>query len=122
MCSANEYASATVQFAGAPSFGDTTELLLDGTAISHLNLIGDTAASIATCFVLLINEGSTAVWAAANGTTVTITARAPGSAGNSLSHAEAQPGRTGLDEQLSDGAAGIWDHTDRLFQHGIGER
>lgn len=85
VCSANEYASATVQFAGAPSFGDTTELLLDGTAISHLNLIGDTAASIATCFVLLINEGSTAVWAAANGTTVTITARAPGSAGNSLS-------------------------------------
>jgi len=85
VCPANQYASGTVTFAGAPTFGDTTELVLDGTTISHLNLIGDTAASIATCFALLINAGSTAVWAAASGTTLTITARAPGSAGNSLS-------------------------------------
>ncbi|MGP8245978.1 MAG: hypothetical protein ACLQVN_15835 [Bryobacteraceae bacterium] len=85
VCPANRYATGTVQFAGAPTFGNTTELVLDGTTISHLNLIGDTAASIATCFALLINEGSTAVWAAASSTALTITARAPGSAGNSLS-------------------------------------
>ncbi|MGA2145837.1 MAG: hypothetical protein ABSH49_12840 [Bryobacteraceae bacterium] len=85
VCPANQYASGTVQFGGVPAFGDTTELVIDGTTISHLNLIGDTATSMATCFALLINEGSTAVWAAASGTTLTITARAPGSAGNSLS-------------------------------------
>ena len=85
VCSANRYATGTVQFAGVPTFGDTTELAINGTTISHLNLIGDTAASIAICFELLINEGSTAVWAAASGTTLTITARAPGNAGNSLS-------------------------------------
>jgi hypothetical protein len=85
VCPANLYASGTVEFAGIPTFGATTELVLDGTTISHLNLIGDTAASMATCFALLINQGSTAVWAAAGGNTLTITARVPGAAGNNLS-------------------------------------
>jgi hypothetical protein len=86
VCPANRYASGTVTFVGAPSFGGTTELVLDRTTtISHLNLFGDTAASIATCFALLINQGSTEVWAAASGAALTITARAVGSGGNSLS-------------------------------------
>jgi hypothetical protein len=78
------YASATVQFTGAPEFGKTTEITLGTTGITHQNLIGDTAASVATCFGLLINAGSTGVWAQANGATLTITARAMGSAGNTI--------------------------------------
>jgi len=78
------YASATVQFSGAPEWGSTTQITLGATAIAHQNLIGDTAASIATCFELLINSGSTGVWAQADGANLTITARAMGSAGNSI--------------------------------------
>jgi len=57
------YSAATVTFSGAPEFGNTTQISLGATSISHLNLIGDTAQTIATCFVLLINAGSTGVWA-----------------------------------------------------------
>jgi len=48
------------------------------------NLIGDTAESIATCFELLINAGSTEVWAQASGASLTITSRLSGSAGNNI--------------------------------------
>jgi hypothetical protein len=78
------YACATVQFTGAPEWSSFTQITLGATVIAHQNLIGDTAASIATCFELLINAGSTGVWAQANGTALTITARAMGSAGNTI--------------------------------------
>jgi hypothetical protein len=78
------YASVTVQFTGAPVWSTITEIVLSGTSISHVNLIGDTAGSIASCFALLINAGSTGVWAQANGATLTITARAMGSQGNTI--------------------------------------
>ncbi len=78
------YASATVQFTGTPEWSKFTQITLGVTAISHQNLIGDTAGSIATCFELLINAGSTGVRAQANGATLTISARAMGSAGNSI--------------------------------------
>ena len=78
------YASATVQFSGVPEWSKYTQITLGATGISHQNLTGDTAASIATCFALLINAGSTGVWAHANGATLTITARAMGSAGNAI--------------------------------------
>lgn len=78
------YASATVTFSGAPQFGGTTTLLLAGTPISHLNLISDTAENIAKCFELLISAGTSAVWAHADGATLTITARAGGRSGNGL--------------------------------------
>jgi hypothetical protein len=81
----NTYASATVTFAGTPEFGGKTTLEIGGSAISHWNLIGDTAESIARCFELLISAGSLAVWAQASGATLTITARAMGMAGNSIS-------------------------------------
>jgi len=84
VCPGNVYASATITFAGQPEFGAMTEIDLDGTALQHWNLIGDTAESIATCFQLLINAGSTEVWAAANGASLTITSRAMGSAGNNI--------------------------------------
>jgi hypothetical protein len=86
-----QYSSATVTFSGAPEFGNTTQILLGATSISlgatsisHTNLIGDTAQSIATCFALLIDAGSTGVWAEASGAMLTITARAMGTQGESI--------------------------------------
>jgi hypothetical protein len=86
ICSGNQYAFATIVFAGQPEFGagGETEIDLDGTALQHWNLIGDTAESIATCFELLINAGSTEVWAQASGASLTITSRLSGSAGNNI--------------------------------------
>jgi hypothetical protein len=79
-----QFASATITFAGHPEFGQTTSVNLDGTLIQHVNLIGDTAESIATCFALLINAGSNSVWAQATGATLVVTARDLGTAGNGL--------------------------------------
>ena len=56
-----QFASATMTFAGNPEFGQTTSISLAGTLIQHVNLISDTAESMATCFELLINAGSNSV-------------------------------------------------------------
>jgi hypothetical protein len=80
----HSYASGTLTFLGVPEFGKKTQVFLGPTLIEHLNLIGDTAESIATCFELLINAGSTGVWARADGGMLTITSRQMGSAGNAL--------------------------------------
>jgi hypothetical protein len=80
----HSYATGTITFAGGPEFGKTTQVFLGPTPIGHLNLIGDTAESIAACFALLINAGSTGVWARADGAVLTITSRLMGSAGNTL--------------------------------------
>ena len=82
-CPGQQYASASITFAGAPEFGKTTSVFLGGTEIDHVNLIGDTAESIAKCFELLINAGATGVWAQSSGTALNVTARAIGTAGNS---------------------------------------
>jgi hypothetical protein len=84
VCPDNRYASATIQFAGTPQFGGTTTVTIAGTPLQHLNLITDTPETIAKCFELLIAAGSSAVWAQANGPTLTITARAMGTDGNSI--------------------------------------
>jgi hypothetical protein len=78
------YASASVTFSGVPNFGSTTKVFLGLTEIDHVNLIGDTPETIATAFALLINAGSTGVWAQATGAVLTITARAMGPAGESI--------------------------------------
>jgi hypothetical protein len=80
----NQYASGTIEFEGTPSFGQTTEITLAGSTITHFNLIGDTAESIAKCFELLITAGSSALWAEADGATLRITARAMGEEGNGI--------------------------------------
>ena len=80
----HSYASGTITFAGAPEFGKTTQVFLGPTPIEHVNLIGDTAESIAACFALLINAGSTGAWARADGAVLTITSRLMGSAGNTM--------------------------------------
>jgi len=88
------FATATVTFTGTPnpnmpasftyisigSYGSTAA----PTVIQHLTLFGDSLASIAKAFELLINNGSTAIWASAQGNVLTITARAIGAAGNSV--------------------------------------
>src|ERR1019366_8837822 len=68
----NTYASGTITFSGSPEFGKTTQVYIGPTPIQHLNLIGDTAGSIAKCFELLVNAGSTGVWAQATGAVLTI--------------------------------------------------
>jgi hypothetical protein len=80
-----QYASAAITFVGNPEFGQTTSVTLGGTLMQHLNLIGDTAESVATCFALLINAGSNSVWAEANGAVLKLVARAMGTSGNGLS-------------------------------------
>jgi len=114
-CPGNQYASATIAFSGAPRFGDTTTITLAGTPLEHLNLIGDTAQSIAKAFEFLIAAGSSAVWAHADGTTLTITARAMGVNGNGLTIATST-GNTNFTAQpsptaLAGGVDGAW-HTD----------
>jgi hypothetical protein len=79
------YASRTVSFWGTPLFGGHTDLTVAGVTISHLNLITDTAESIAKCFELLITAGSSAVWARAEGSMLTINARSMGTGGNAIS-------------------------------------
>ena len=79
-----QFASVTIAFTGTPEFGQSSSINLGGTNIQHTNLTSDTAASVALCFALLINAGSNSVWAQATGSTLTITARNFGTAGNGL--------------------------------------
>ncbi|MGA2591081.1 MAG: hypothetical protein ABSH32_14275, partial [Bryobacteraceae bacterium] len=105
-CPGQQYATGTITFSGVSQFGDTTQVSLGPTILTHLNLIGDTPASLAVAFELLINEGSTGVWAEASGTALTITARTMGSAGNGLTLAVDVGGSTTLQAQTSGSLAG----------------
>ncbi len=80
----HNYASGTITFSGTPVFGKTTQVTLDATPLQHLNLIGDTADSIAKCFELIINAGSTGVRASSQGAVLTIRSRTMGIAGNAI--------------------------------------
>ena len=105
-CPGQQYATGTITFSGASQFGDTTQVSLGPTTLTHLNLIGDTPASLAKAFELLINEGATGVWAEASGTVLTITARTMGSAGDGLILAADVGGSTTLQAQSSGALAG----------------
>jgi hypothetical protein len=85
VCPENAYATATVEFSGSPEFGATTEIVIAGSPLQHLNYFSDTAESIAKGFELLVAAGSSAVWARAEGAVLTIVARAMGTAGNAIS-------------------------------------
>jgi hypothetical protein len=107
----HQYASSTIIFSGAPEFGKTTQVSLGPTPIQHLNLIGDTAASVAKCFELLINAGSTGVWASSSGAVLTITSRTMGLAGNGLTIAattNSDAFTAQVSGPLSGGADGVW--------------
>ena len=106
------YASGTITFSGSPEFGKRTVLTVASTPIEHLNLIGETAESIATCFALLINAGSTGVRASAAGATLTITSRIMGAAGNAID-IDAQTNSTVFSAEksgatLAGGNDGVW--------------
>jgi hypothetical protein len=84
-----QYASLTATVA-VPATGPTGYTEIDiGSGISkvtfqHLNLPDDTASTISQALAFRINQGTNAIWAAANGDTLQITARTMGSAGNGL--------------------------------------
>lgn len=98
VCAGQQYASATVTFAGTPDANSTTSITLattsdptDQTAITHLNVIGDTGTTLALAFALLINSGYTAIWAAASANQLTIWAREMGAAGNTITLTSSAP-------------------------------
>lgn len=110
----HEYGSATITFSGVPEFGKYTDLTLGSTTLSHLNLIGDTAESVAKAFELEINAGSSAVWATAGGTILTLRARQMGTAGNGLTLAANTYSETftaAVSGATAGGMDGVW-HTD----------
>jgi len=86
----HQYASGMVTFTGTPQFSAITEVRIgrvgeppeSDAVLQHLNLIGDTAETIARAFALEINRGYMAVRAEAQGNVLTIWARAMGTAGN----------------------------------------
>jgi hypothetical protein len=88
----HQYASVSVDFVGTPQFSAVTALYIGRTdeppekrlVLTHVNKIGDTAASIALAFELEINRGYMAVRAEAAGARLTIYARAMGTEGNML--------------------------------------
>ncbi|MEO8597573.1 MAG: hypothetical protein ABI759_29915, partial [Candidatus Solibacter sp.] len=108
----HQYACATITFAGEPKFGKRTIVWLGPTAIEHVNLIGDSAESIATSFAQVINAGSTGVWAQSDGCSLNITSRVAGEAGNALALA-VETNSTEFSAELSSsnlagGVDGIW--------------
>jgi hypothetical protein len=78
------YASATVTFGGISAISVQTTLTVDSTVMTHLHLEGDSPATVATWFVMQINSGSTGIWASSSGEVLTISARAMGTDGNSI--------------------------------------
>lgn len=96
----HQYASGTVEFAGTPVFGSRPRIDIAGTVIEHMTLIGDTPASLAKAFQFEINNGSTGVWAEADGGVLTIHARMMGSAGNEVT-VSADSGSPSLDALVS---------------------
>lgn len=80
-----QYASASVNLTIVqPPNSTLAELQIGDTTIQHLILPDDTSETLAQAFALLINAGSNSVWVTVNGTALTITARAMGVSGNSI--------------------------------------
>jgi hypothetical protein len=80
----HEYAQGSITLSGGPEFGKRTKVFLGPTTIEHMNLIGDTAETVAAALAMSVNAGSTGVWAQADGGTLTINSRVMGLAGNAL--------------------------------------
>lgn len=108
----HSYASGTVQLSGSPVFSQITTLTIGQATIQHVNLTGDTAASIAKAFELEINNGYTGVWASSSGAVLTVTSRLMGAAGNAIALA-ASPASGAFQAQtsgttLAGGVDGDW--------------
>ena len=95
----HQYASAMVTFSGSPDPNLITQIILgrtdqpvsSNTTIEHLNLIGDSAETLAIAFALELNRGYTAIWAQASGSQLTIYSRSMGDDGNSVTIATSPP-------------------------------
>ena len=117
----NAYASGTVTFTGTPDPNLITQLIIGRTdqppstrnTIEHLNLIGDTTATLATAFALELNRGYTAIRAAADGNRLTIYSRSLGSDGNAItistSANTANLAITTSGPTLAGGKNGLWN-------------
>jgi hypothetical protein len=104
---ANQFASATITFTGA-TWSSTTTVTIGGTPISHVNLIGDTAATVALALALAINAGATGVWASAAGAVLTITSRTLGTAGNGETVTATGTPTPTVSGALAGGVDGTW--------------
>jgi hypothetical protein len=83
----HQYASGTVEFSGTPTFGYgyNTTVTLGTLELTHVHYVGDTAETVAKAFELEINRGYMAYRASAEGTQLSIYARAMGAEGNLIS-------------------------------------
>jgi hypothetical protein len=92
-----QYATLTIQIQLAATIGANAQLTFalaadvpslsfstTRTDIAHLILLDDTSATVALAVAALINIGTNLVWAAANGNSLTLTARAMGADGNGI--------------------------------------
>ncbi len=103
-----QYATATADFPD-PAPNEITELNISGTPLQHLNLIGDTAGTVAKAFEFEINRGSTGVRAAASGSRLTMWARAMGTAGNLITLSAGPAGAVQISgASFSGGIDGDW--------------
>jgi hypothetical protein len=92
-----QYASLTLSFAAQSYTGSPTVVLAiapsvglgqpapTATLINHLVLQDDTVANVVQALAALINLGTNLVWASADGSQLTVTARAMGISGNGIS-------------------------------------
>jgi hypothetical protein len=108
----NVYSTGTVTFSGEAAFGAVVGITIAGTPYTRVTLITDTLESVAKAFEYLINNGSTAVWVAASGATLTIQARALGTEGDNitLEATSSMPELvvTASDDHLTGGVDGKW--------------
>jgi hypothetical protein len=104
----HQYASATITFTGTPDANLISQIILRRTdqpssppnIVEHLNLIGETTATLAKAFELEFNRGYTAIWAQANANQLTIYSRSMGADGNAITLATSAS-TTNLTIQLS---------------------
>ena len=126
----HQYASGTIMFVGTPDHDQITQIHIGRTdqpvstrnVIDHLNLIGDTAASVAKAFELELNRGYTAIRAQATGSHLVIYSRSMGADGNAITLATSAD-TTNLSMQVSGarlagGTDGNW-RTDLTATPGI---
>ena len=64
--------TTTITLSGTPVFSNTLSLILGGTTLTHVCLVGDTLSTLARAFELIVNQGSTVFQASALGNVLTL--------------------------------------------------